>query len=166
MSIENDLTIIAAQEKSLRFARFEEGEAWQLGNHLREAAQAKSLPVVIDIRRFGQPLFYCALAGTMPDHAEWARRKGNVVIRFHRSSYHVRLELQQKESSLEAEFGLPTADYAAHGGAFPLAVSGAGVIGVVTVSGLPQRLDHEFVVEALAQVLGQDYRRLRLPAES
>ena len=101
----------------------------------------------------------------MPDNAEWARRKGNVVARFHRSSYHVGLELRRKGTSLEAEFGLLTAEYAAHGGAFPLAVSGAGVVGVVTVSGLPQRTDHEFVVEALAQMLGQDYAKIRLSAE-
>ncbi len=165
MPIENDLAIIAAQEESLCFARFGERDAWQLGNSLHEAAEAKKLPVVIDIRRFGQPLFYCALAGSVPDNAEWARRKGNVVARFHRSSYRVGLELRRKGSSLEAEFGLPTADYAAHGGAFPIVVAGAGIVGVVTVSGLPQRADHEFVVEALAQVLGQDDARLRLPTE-
>ena len=144
MSIESDLAVVATQEKSLRFERFEESTAWRLGNRLRDIAQVRNLPVVIDIRRFGQPLFYCALAGSVPDNAEWARRKG---------------------SSLETEFGLPTADYAAHGGAFPLIVHGAGVIGAVTVSGLPQRMDHELVVEVLAQELGRDHASLQLPAE-
>lgn len=166
MSIESDLALIATQEKTLRFERFEEGEAWRLGSRLCEIARSRELPVVIDIRRFGQPLFYCALAGSVPDNAEWVRRKGNVVARFHRSSYGVGLELQQAQNSLEARFGLPTVDYAAHGGAFPLVVSGAGVIGSVTVSGLPQRMDHALVVEALAQELGRDHAQLRLPAEA
>ena len=150
----------------MRFERFEEKEAWHLGSRLREIAQARKMPVAIEIRRFGQPLFYCALAGSVPDNAEWVRRKGNVVARFHRSSYHVGLELQQTQSSLEEKFGLATGDYAAHGGAFPLIVSGAGVIGSVTVSGLPQRLDHALVVEALAQELGRDGGQLQLPVKS
>ena len=165
MSLENDLALIATQEKTLQFARFAEEEAWQLGLRLREVAQARSLPVVIDIRRFGQPLFYCALAGSVPDNAEWVRRKNNVVARFHRSSYHVGQELRLQQSTLAAKYDLPAADYAAHGGAFPLTMVGAGVIGSVTVSGLPQRADHDLVVEALAQTLGHEAAALRLPPE-
>ena len=165
MSIESDLALIAVQEKTLRFANFEEAEAWRLGSRLRDLAQAREFPVVIDIRRFGQALFYYALAGSVPDNAEWVRRKSNVVARFHRSSYHVGLELRRTQSSLEAKFGLSESDYAAHGGAFPLIVSGAGIVGSVTVSGLPQRMDHALVVEALAQELGQDDAQLQLPTE-
>jgi uncharacterized protein (UPF0303 family) len=117
---------------------------------------------VIDVRRFGQPLFYNALAGTTPDNAEWARRKANTVARFHRSSYAVGLELQQKNTTLLEKFGLSLPEYAAHGGSFPLSVSGAGVIGSVTVSGLPQRDDHQLVVEALCSIMQQDFDKLRL----
>jgi uncharacterized protein (UPF0303 family) len=39
--------------------------------------------------------------------------------------------------------------FAAHGGAAPIRVAGAGVVGVVTVSGLVQADDHALVVEAL-----------------
>ncbi len=166
MAIEDDLTVIAEQERTLRFDRFEEADAWRLGSRLRELAEARAYPLVIDIRRFGQPLFYCALAGSVPDNAEWARRKSNVVARFHRSSYGLGLELQSKNATLEGKFGLTLSEYAAHGGAFPLSVTGAGVIGSATVSGLPQRVDHELIVEALAEAIGRDYTQLRLPVQS
>ena len=65
-------------------------------------------------------------------------------------------EKHQERTLLESQ-GLPVADYATHGGSFPLAVAGAGVVGSVTVSGLPQRADHELVVEALCALLGRDY---------
>jgi uncharacterized protein (UPF0303 family) len=54
-----------------------------------------------------------------------------------------------KNVTLHERYGLPVADYAADGGSFPLHVEGAGVVGSVTVSGLPQRADHDLVVEAV-----------------
>jgi uncharacterized protein (UPF0303 family) len=160
-SRENDLAVIAAQERELHFLRFDEEVAWQLGSQLREIAGSRKLAIVIDVRRFGQALFYAALPGTSPDNAEWVRRKGNLVARFHRSSYAIGLEVG---ASLFEKYGLPIAEFAAHGGSFPIRVREAGVVGSVTVSGLPQRADHELVVEALCAELGKDYVKLALPA--
>jgi uncharacterized protein (UPF0303 family) len=72
------------------------------------------------------------------------------------------LDLEEKKVTLLERFGLPLTEFAAHGGAFPLAVSGTGVIGSIAVSGLPQREDHEFVVEMLCAELHRDYEQLRL----
>jgi uncharacterized protein (UPF0303 family) len=162
MSLSDDLALIALQERQLQCVSFDEQTAWQLGSRLRSLALERGHAVVIDIRRPAQPLFYSALPGTTPDNAEWVRRKSNVTFRFHRSSYALGLEMEQKRSSLEAR-GLPTADYASHGGSFPICVQNAGLIAAVTVSGLPQRADHELVVEALCAELNQSYDSLRLP---
>jgi uncharacterized protein (UPF0303 family) len=164
MGLSEDLAIIARQELRLKFPAFDEASAWKLGCRLREMALARNAPLVIDIRRFGQPLFFCALPGSTPDNADWARRKSNVVARFHRSSYGLGLELQQKNTTLADRFGLVLTEFAAHGGCFPVAVEGSGVMGSVAVSGLPQREDHELVVEALCGELGCDYAELRLAA--
>ena len=164
MGLSEDLERIATQERELQFESMNEQTAWEIGTHLRAMAEERALSVVIDVRRFGQPLFYTALKGTTPDNVEWVRRKSNVVARFHRSSYGVGLFLKNKNDSIEAR-GLPTPDYASHGGSFPIAVKNAGIVGSVTVSGLPQRADHELVVEALCGILNRRYEELKLPPE-
>jgi uncharacterized protein (UPF0303 family) len=165
MELNEDLERIAVQERELVLPRLDAEMAWALGSRLRTLAHERGLAVVIDIRRFGQPLFYVAMDGTTPDNVEWVRRKSNVVARFHRSSYAVGLRERLKGESVCESQGLALADYATHGGSFALAVSGAGVVGSVTVSGLPMRQDHELVIEALCTVLGRDYAELRLAAE-
>ncbi len=162
MPIPEDLALIARQENELQLTRFDEETAWRLGSWVRNSAVARGLVLVVDVRRFGQPLFYSALAGTTPDNVEWIRRKGNVVARFHRSSYAMKLELETKQSDLLQRYGLPLADYAGHGGSFPIRVAGAGVIGSITVSGLPDRADHQLAVEALCAETGRDFETLRL----
>ena len=164
MGLSEDLERVGLQERELQFPGLDAAVAWELGVRLRTLALERELSLVIDVRRFGQPLFYAALEGTTPDNVEWVRRKSNVVARFHRSSYGVGLTMAMKNSSLEAR-GLPISDYASHGGSFPLTVVYAGVVGSVTVSGLPQRADHELVVEALCGMLGRDYPELRLGTE-
>ena len=166
MGLSEDLERIALQERKLVLPELDAGVAWKLGTRLRTMAQERGLSLVIDVRRFGQPLFYAALDGTTPDNPEWVRRKINVVARFHRSSYSVGLNLKSKNETLQEKLGLPLADYATNGGSFPLTVAGAGIVGCVTVSGLPQRADHELVVEALCAELGRDYAELRLASET
>jgi uncharacterized protein (UPF0303 family) len=165
MGCSEDLEKIAEQERELVLSRLDAGVAWNLGSRLRALAHERRLAVVIDIRRFGQPLFYAAMDGTTPDNPEWVRRKSNVVARFHRSSYAVGLREKMMGVTLAESQGLSVADHATHGGSFPIAVAGAGVVGSITVSGLPQRADHELVVEALCAFLSRDYAELRLPPE-
>ncbi len=165
MGLMEDLERVALQERELRLPELDARVAWELGVRLRSMAETRGQAVVIDVRRFGQPLFFAALEGTTPDNAEWVRRKSNVVARFHRSSYRVGLTLRAKNDTLLEKYGLPVADYAAHGGSLPLAVAGAGIVGSVTISGLPQREDHELVVEALCGALGREYADLSLDRE-
>jgi len=162
MGMIEDLERIAQQERELVLPRFDADFAWELGSTLHRMAAERKLAIVIDVRRFGQPLFYAAMEGTTPDNVEWVRRKNNVLARFHSSSYAVGLKEKLKKETITESQGLAIADYATHGGCFPLRVAAAGIVGSVTVSGLPQRNDHELVVEALCALLGKDYESLRL----
>lgn len=164
MGLAEDIERVELQERELRLPRFDARVAWELGTRIKSLAEERGLGLVVDVRRFGQPLFYAALEGTTPDNPEWVRRKTNVVARYHRSSYGMGLQLKTKNQTLE-DRGHAIADFAAHGGSFPLYVEGAGIVGCVTVSGLPQRADHELVVEALCALLGRDYAQLKLPPE-
>jgi uncharacterized protein (UPF0303 family) len=166
MGLSEDLEKIATQERELRLPRLDAQVAWELGTRIRAMAAERGLVLVVDVRRFGQPLFYAALEGTTPDNVEWMRRKSNVVARFHRSSYAVAMKLKTDGTTLLVRYGLPVADYAAAGGSFPLIVENAGIVGSATVSGLPQRDDHNLVVEALCALVGRDFAALRLGPES
>lgn len=163
MSVDEDLKRIALQEDRLRFDHFDPSLAWELGRRLKEAAEARQGYIAIDISTPSQQIFHFAMPGATPNNADWIRRKRNTVFRFYRSSYGMGMQMQQQETTLSARYGLNFSDYADHGGSFPLVVTGAGFIGAVTISGLPQRDDHNVVVETLATLLGRDISDIALP---
>ncbi|MFV0129738.1 heme-degrading domain-containing protein [Streptomyces sp. HMX112] len=140
---------LKAQQARLTLDRFTHEDAWMLGSMLVELARERRAPVAIDIRRGAQRLFHCALAGSSADNDDWIERKRRVVERYGESSLLVGARFRAKGKTFEADSHLDPGRYAAHGGSFPITVRGAGVIGAVTVSGLPQVEDHALVVEAL-----------------
>ncbi len=158
----DDLSRLVLQEQRLRFQAFGEDEAWALGCRLRAAAEARVLPVTIEIRHTDRCLFFTAMAGSSSDNSYWMSRKINVVQQFHQSSYRVGMRLAQKGTALGPEVGIDPMLYAAHGGAFPIHVTGTGIIGAVAVSGLPQRDDHNLVIEVLCQQLGVSHDEVKL----
>ena len=56
---------------------------------------------------------------------------------------------------VKEKYLIPSSDYAAHAGAFPLIIRDVGAFGTITVSGLPQRENHELVVTTLKQFLAK-----------
>ncbi|MFF5004812.1 heme-degrading domain-containing protein [Streptomyces phaeochromogenes] len=137
------------QERRLTLPHFTYDDAWALGTLLVELARERNAPVAIDIRRAGQQLFHAALPGSTPDNDAWIDRKRRVVERYAASSLLVGTRFRAKNTTFEDSSRLDPDIYAAHGGAFPITVEGAGVIGTVVVSGLPQLEDHAMMVEAL-----------------
>jgi len=141
------------EEDTIQFTAFTNEMAIKLGTRLAQAAREASLSVTVDVCRNGQQLFHCALPGTSVDNDEWIKRKNRVVNRFGHSSYFVGITLKSQDATMESKHLLDPHEYAAHGGAFPIIVKDIGVIGTVTVSGLPQEDDHRLVVRVLREFL-------------
>lgn len=140
---------VTAQQERLQLVRFDNDDAWTLGCRLVELARERDLPVTVDVRRHGHQLFHASRPGTTPDNDTWVQRKSRAVDRFGVPSFLLGLRSRRKGTTFEADTGLPVQEYAGHGGSFPLTVRGVGIVGTVTVSGLPQAEDHALVVEAL-----------------
>jgi uncharacterized protein (UPF0303 family) len=145
---------LLAQEAELQFERFDNDTALTLGQALVEAAREGGLAVTVDIRRGEQQLFHAALAGTAADNDVWIERKNRVVRRFGHSSFYVGTMLGLEGTTMEEKFLVDGREFAAHGGAFPVMVRHVGMVGTVTVSGLPQAEDHRLVVAVLHGFLG------------
>jgi uncharacterized protein (UPF0303 family) len=146
------------QENELQFAEFSNDQAFALGLRMAEVARKEGKPLTLDICRNGQQLFHLALPGTSADNDFWVRRKNNVVNRYGHSSLYVGTLFRAQGTTFEEKSRLDADQFAAHGGGFPVIVRGVGVVGTVTVSGLPQVEDHEFVVRMVREFLAASRR--------
>ena len=151
-----DIAKIKEQELGLVFDQFNEATAFSIGTRIRDRAIKEGLALVVDIRLWDRPLFYCAMPGTSGDNPNWVRRKFNVVQRLLRSSYRVALEQGREDRTFPASRALDPADFVLAGGGFPIRLKGLGPIGCATVSGLAEREDHQVVVDAICDELGLD----------
>jgi uncharacterized protein (UPF0303 family) len=147
------LESLKQQEQELQFAAFTNETALALGLKVVELARQKGKAVAVNITRNGLVLFHHAMDGTFGDQADWIRRKNNVVARWGHSSYYVGIDHKHRNAVFEQAAHYDIRDYAAHGGAFPLFIRNVGIVGTVTVSGLPQAEDHALAVESLRAVI-------------
>jgi len=153
--MEDLLQELLQEEEDLQFENFNEDTAWQIGQMLVERAVAENLPITVDITRGEQQLFHAARPGASADNDQWVKRKVRLVNRFGHSSYYLGRLLASKGRRIEEEFLLPESEYAPHGGCFPVILKGSGLIGTITVSGLPQEEDHRLVAETIRAHLTQ-----------
>ena len=162
MDLDQDIAILAEQERLLRFTRFDQAVAWELGTRLKTTAEARGVAIAIEIRLSRETVFFYAMPGTTPANADWARRKRNTVELLQRSSYAVGRSLAKEGRTLEQKMGLALRDYATHGGGFPIRVEGVGCVGAVIVSGLPEREDHKLVSAVVAELCGKSIEGVQL----
>lgn len=154
--MEDLLKNLLQEEHELQFTRFNETTAWQLGTQMVERAMHESIPVTIDITRGQQQLFHYSMPGTSADNDEWVKRKVRLVNRFGHSSFYMGQALKHKGKTIEQSYLISESEFAAHGGCFPIIVKGTGMVGTITVSGLPQEEDHKLVVESIRAFLTEE----------
>ncbi len=153
--MEDLLNELLQQEAELQFDSFNEETAWEIGSWLVTHAKENRLPITIDITRAGHQLFHASRPGTSIDNDEWVKRKVRLVYRMGHSSFYLGRLLKHNGVTIEQKWLLSEQEYAPHGGCFPVIVKGTGMIGTITVSGLPQEEDHKVVVKAIRHYLNQ-----------
>jgi uncharacterized protein (UPF0303 family) len=154
--MDNILEQLLQEEHELQFQSFNESTAWQIGSQLVEWARNEKLPIAIDITSGPRQLFHASLPGASADNDEWIKRKVRLVYRFGHSSFYMGQRLKSKGKSIEESYLLSESEYAPHGGCFPIIVKDTGMVGTITVSGLPQEEDHKMVVQAIRDYLAQE----------
>lgn len=153
MTDEDLIAAIQRQEQLLVLDRFTDETAHEIGSALRAKAVQMQAPVVIDIRSSARRYYFTTLPGSTPEGEDWARRKGNTVLRCHMSSMRVGLLHKVQGVVQWPDGGLNYTDFVNHGGGFPITIKDVGVIGVIAISGLPSLQDHELSTGILAEYL-------------
>jgi len=149
---EPTLDDLLTQQASLALEHFDYAVAWDIGAHIRDVAVEQNLPIAIEVSHGDAPVFLALMPGATPDNIDWLRRKRAVAVRFHKSSLYMRIEAQKMNWDFSRRWRISEADYVASGGAIPITVRSAGVVGAATVSGLKDVADHALVADALKAV--------------
>lgn len=155
-----ELDRIKEQEKNLVFNEFNNEIAWIIGNMLFETAKKEEKSITICVSLHGQRVFYYSFAGTAPTNDDWVRRKENMVYKFFKSSYEMAQVAKLEENDFMKFYGLDTMEFVAAGGSFPIRVKKAGVIGAITVSGMLDNEDHDFVIRIVDKYLENEAKYL------
>lgn len=143
---------ILLQEEKFQFEEFTNQTAILLGSRLANIAIENKYPLVIDITRSNQRLFYYANQGSSIDNEYWVERKKKTTLRFGRSSFLTKLKYQIiKPESFNDNGIVLDSTYALSGGCFPILVKNTGVIGTITVSGLNDLEDHNLIIKVITE---------------
>ena len=154
MDFETMRDTCARQEALLRFDSFDEQTVWALGSAMVEELKRRELNVCVAIWSLtGYVLFQYASAGTTLNNQNWMTRKYNSVCLMERSSLASKAIAALSGEGVE-QCGLDPREYVFCGGGFPIRLKTGELVAVALASGLPDVLDHGFLVDCLSAHLG------------
>lgn len=135
--------------KKIELDSFDNRMAFDMASKVIDLAKERNQHIAIEIIRLNHTIFLYVDDSLPMDKHNWLRRKANVAKQFEESSLSVKQDLKEGNMTLEKTFALDENNFLAKGGAIPIFVKGAGMIAVITVSGLHDEEDHKIIIDAL-----------------
>jgi uncharacterized protein (UPF0303 family) len=135
--------------KKIELDNFDNRIAFDMGSKVLELAKSRNQHIAIEIIRLNHTVFLYVDNSLPMDKHNWLRRKANVAKQFEESSLSVKNDLKEGNMTLEETFALDENNFLAKGGAIPIFVKSAGMVAIITVSGLHDEEDHKIIIDAL-----------------
>ena len=135
--------------KKIKLDSFNNRIGLEMGLVIVNLAKERNQNVAVKIERLNHTIFLFVDDNLPADKHLWLRRKANVTKHFEESSLSVKNDLINGNMTLEKTFALDEKEYLAKGGSIPIFVKNAGMIAIITVSGLHDEEDHKIIIEAL-----------------
>ncbi|KAB1155932.1 hypothetical protein F7018_11525 [Tenacibaculum aiptasiae] len=140
------------KEKTLRkieLEKFDNKIGLEMGLAIVNLAQKRNQNIAVQIERLNHTIFLFVDDNLPADKHNWLKRKANVAKHFEESSLSVKHDFKNGNMTLPETFALDPKLYLAKGGSIPIFVKNAGMIAVITVSGLHDEEDHKIIIDAL-----------------
>lgn len=130
------------------FSSFTNDDAVDLGLTAVEVISEWELNLAVDIMVGDDLVFRAKLGESGPDNDPWLAGKARVARMFGEPSLLVKLRHETDGGNFTDRTDVDHETHKAHGGSIPIFVSGT-VVGTITMSGEPDRIDHEAAAEAI-----------------
>lgn len=137
--------------KKIELDSFNNRLGLEMGLAIVNLAKERNQNIAVQVDRLNHTIFLFVDHNLPADKHNWLRRKANVTKHFEESSLSVKNDLANGNMTLEKTFALDEKEYLAKGGSIPVFVKNAGMIAIITVSGLHDEEDHKIIIEALKE---------------
>ena len=135
--------------EKIELNKFSNELAFEMATTVLNLAKERNQNIALEIGRLNHSIFLFIGDGLPADKHNWLRRKANVTRHFEESSLSIKHDLINGKMTLDKTFALDKNEYLAKGGSIPIFVKDAGMVAIITVSGLSDVEDHQIIVDAL-----------------
>ncbi len=137
--------------KKIELDNFSNRIGLEMGLAIVNLAKERKQHVAVRIERLNHIIFLYVDDNLPADKHNWLRRKANIAKHFEESSLSVKYDLANGNMTLDKTFVLDEKEYLAKGGSIPIFVKNAGMIALITVSGLHDEEDHKIIIDAVRE---------------